>query len=100
MLGSRALPPHQQPVVALATTLLLLAVVLGTGSVSALLSPCNLLPAALPAVWGHTLTFISAPLRALLEMSAAEYPGAEGMLPERPSKPCSLPVIVPTGVKH
>lgn len=45
---------HQQPV-ALATVLLLLAFVLGTGSVSALLSPCNLLTVALPAVWCHTL---------------------------------------------
>lgn len=87
-------PAHQQPV-ALATTLLLLAFVLGTSSVSALLSPYNLLPVALPAVWCHTLTFFTAPLRALLEVSAAEYLGAEGMLPE-PSKPCSLPVTVCT----
>lgn len=64
-------PAHQQPV-ALATVLLLLAFVLGTGSVSASLSPCNLLAVALPAVWCHTLTFIAALLRALLEMSAAE----------------------------
>lgn len=64
-------PAHQQPV-ALATELLLLAFVLGTGSVSASLSPCNLLAVALPVVWCHTLTFIAAPLRALLEMSAAE----------------------------
>lgn len=45
---------HQQPV-ALATGLLPLAFVLGTGSASALLSPCNLLTVALPAVWCHTL---------------------------------------------
>lgn len=46
-------PAHQQ-LVALATVLLLLAFVLGTGSVSALLSACNLLAIALLAVWCHT----------------------------------------------
>lgn len=79
-------PAHQQPV-ALATVLLLLAFVLGTGSVSASLSPCNLLAVALPAVWCHTLTFIAAPLRALLEMSAAEYPVLRGGCQSSPPSP-------------